>query len=130
MPAIQVIVVTPEKTALEEQVDSVVLPLFDGEKGVAPSHAPMIGRLGYGELRLKTGDRVSRYYVDGGFVQVADNVVSVLTNLAKPAAEVDATAARQDLEAAEKNTANSPELFEIRDRKVAQARAKLRVARK
>jgi F-type H+-transporting ATPase subunit epsilon len=130
MPAIEVIVVTPEKTALEEQVDFVVVPLFDGEKGIGTNHAPMIGRLGYGELRLKTGDRVTRYYVDGGFVQVVDNVVSILTNLARPAADLDAAAARSDLEEAEKVTANSPEMFEIRDRKVSQARAKLRVARK
>jgi len=129
MPAIQVIVVTPEATALAEQVDFVALPLYDGELGVAANHSPMIGRLGYGELRLKTGDRVSRYYVDGGFVQVADNVVSVLTNLARPAGELDATAAREELEAARSSVANSPELMDIRDRKVAQARAKLRVSR-
>lgn len=130
MPAIQVIVVTPEKTALEQQVDFVVVPLSDGEKGIGVNHAPVIGRLGYGELRLKTGDRTTRYYVDGGFVQVVDNVVSVLTNLARPAGDVDAAAARHDLEEAQKAAAHSPELLEIRDRKVAQARAKMRVARR
>ena len=128
MPAIQVVVVTPEKTALEQQVDFVALPLFDGEMGIALNHSPMIGRLGYGELRLKTGDKTTSYYVDGGFVQVAANVVSILTNFAQPASEVDPAEARKSLEEATARTANSPELFEIRDRKVAIARAKIRVA--
>ena len=49
------IVVTPEATVLDEQVDFVALPLYDGEIGIAPGRSPMIGRLGYGELRLVDG---------------------------------------------------------------------------
>ena len=68
----------------------VALPLYDGELGVAPGHSPFIGRLGYGELRVRENGKTVRYYVDGGFVQVADNVVSVLTNSAIPAEKLDA----------------------------------------
>ena len=50
-----------------------------------PGHSPLIGRLGYGEMRIRRGSDTERFYVDGGFVQVADNVVSVLTNRAVPA---------------------------------------------
>ncbi len=60
-----------------------------------PACAPMIGRLGYGELRIKVGSETRRYYVDGGFVQVAGNLVSVLTNRAVPAASVDARVAAE-----------------------------------
>ena len=71
MATIKCTVVTPEDTALEEDVSFVVVPMPDGELGVAAGHSPMIGRLGYGELRLKASDGTeSRYYVDGGFVQV------------------------------------------------------------
>lgn len=128
MPQLTCIVVTPEQTVLESTTDFVALPLFDGEIGIAPGHSPLIGRLGYGEMRLKTGASVSRYYVDGGFVQVADNVVSVLTNRAVPADKVDAAAAHKQLEAASKRPANTPELLEIRDRAIAQARGQMRVA--
>ena len=83
--ALHVVVVTPEATVLDTSADFVALPLFDGEFGIAPQHSPMIGRLGYGELRIRRRADVDRYYVDGGFVQVADNVVSVLTNRAIPA---------------------------------------------
>ena len=130
MAQLTCIVVTPEQTALETTTDFVALPLFDGEIGIAPNHSPLIGRLGYGELRIKTGGSVSRWYVDGGFVQVADNVVSVLTNRAVPAERVDGAAAQKQLEAATKRTAGTPELMEMRDREIAQARAQVRVARR
>ncbi len=129
MTQIKCIVVTPETTVLEDETDAIVLPLYDGETGILPGHSPMIGRLGYGEMRLgRGGGDTGRYYLDGGFVQVADNVVSVLTNRAIPAGEVDGEAARKQLEEAMKQPSNTPELMEIRERSVNQARAQIRVA--
>ena len=123
-------VVTPEQTALETKAEFVALPLFDGEIGIAPNHSPLIGRLGYGEMRIKAGGSTLTYYIDGGFVQVADNVVAVLTNRAVPASSLDAAAAERHLGDALQRPANSPELLEIRDRLIAQARAQLRTARR
>ena len=123
-------VVTPEATVLETTADFVVLPLYDGELGVAPGRSPLIGRLGYGELRIRSGGIHKRYFVNGGFVQVARNVVSVLTNSAVPAELLDVEAARSELAAARLRPANSPELLEIRDRQQLAARAKIRVAAK
>src|SRR4029453_4564038 len=99
-------VVTPEQTALETKAEFVALPLFDGEIGIAPNHSPLIGRLGYGEMRIKAGGTTVRYYIEGGFVQVADNVVGVLTNRAVPAKELDAAAAERQLGAALQRQAN------------------------
>ena len=129
MAQLTCIVVTPEETALEQEADFVALPLFDGEAGIAPDHSPLIGRLGYGEMRVRQGDTVERFYVDGGFVQVRDNVVSILTNRALPATEVDAEQAREQLEQAIQRKANTPELMDARDRMIAQARGQLWVTR-
>ena len=126
---VRLVVVTPEQTVLETDASFVALPLFDGELGVAAGHIPMIGRLGYGELRVRQGDATSRYYVDGGFVQVADNVVSVLTNRALTADKIDAAAAEAQLKTALAKLASGEEIA-IRDRLVAQARGQIRVARK
>ena len=128
MAQLQCIVVTPEATILEEMVDFVALPLYDGEIGIAPGRSPLIGRMGYGELRYTHEGQTTRYYVDGGFVQVAANVVSVLTNRAVPAASLDKQAATELLNAARARTANSDELLAIRDRIERQARAQIRVA--
>src|SRR3954468_1275063 len=98
--ALRCLIVTPEATVLDTPCAFVALPLFDGEAGIAPGRAPLIGRLGYGELRIRHGGQTSRYYVDGGFVQVVDNVLSVLTNKAIPAAELNAGAAQEQLDRA------------------------------
>ena len=128
MADINCIVVTPEETALDTKAEFVALPLFDGEIGIAPRHSPMIGRLGFGEMRLRSDGKTSRYYLDGGFVQVAGDVVSVLTNRAVPADQIDIDAAREQLQEAQGRPANTPELLEIRDRTVSQARAQIRMA--
>jgi len=122
------IVVTPEATVRDELATFVALPLYDGELGVAPGHSPMIGRLGYGELRISSAvGPTHRYYVDGGFVEVLNNVVSVLTNRAVRAEDLSAAAAEEQLAAARARPANSPELMAIRDRLEQQARAQLRI---
>jgi F-type H+-transporting ATPase subunit epsilon len=128
MAQLQCVVVTPEATVLDEQVEFVALPLYDGEIGISPGRAPMIGRLGYGELRLVHAGQATRYYVDGGFVQVAANVVSVLTNRALPASSVDPQIAAESLAQARARKANSQELLDIRQRLEQQARAQIRVA--
>ena len=130
MSALTCIVVTPEETALEQEADFVALPLYDGEIGMAPSRAPMIGRLGYGELRIRSGDSLARFYVDGGFVQVADNVVSILTNRAVPADQISAETAEEQIKEALTKPAHTTELRDIRDRAISQGRAQVRVARR
>ena len=124
------IVVTPEQTALEQKADFVALPLYDGEIGIGANHSPLIGRLGYGEMRIKSGGTTSAYYVDGGFVQVAGNVVSVLTNRAVPVNKLDGAAAEKQLAAAVARPATTPELATVRERAVSQARAQVRAARR
>jgi F-type H+-transporting ATPase subunit epsilon len=85
---VRCVVVTPERAFLDEVAEMVVVPMYDGELGVLPGRAPLIGRLGAGELRLKTGTAVKRYFVEAGFVQVRLNVVTVLTARAMPAEQV------------------------------------------
>ena len=98
--SLHVVVVTPEATVVDASADFVALPLVDGEYGVGRQHSPMIGRLGYGELRIRSGSHVTRYYADGGFVQVNDNIVSVLTNRAVPAEVLDSAVASEQLRTA------------------------------
>ena len=127
--ALQCIIVTPEATIREGSATFVAVPLFDGELGIAPMHAPLIGRLGFGELRIVDAQKTERFYVDGGFVQVADNIVYVLTNRAVPAEKIDPAVVREQLHAAQAKPAHSNELLAIRERYVAQARGQLQVAK-
>ncbi len=126
---LQCIVVTPERTIYDQPADFVALALYDGEIGLAPGHTPLIGRLGFGEMRIRRdGGETDRYYVEGGFVEVLDDVVSVLTQRAIPANEIDAAVAQEQLLTAQSRRATTPEATAVRDRVVAQSRAQLRIA--
>jgi F-type H+-transporting ATPase subunit epsilon len=126
---LQIVVVTPEKKLVDETVDFVALPLYDGELGVLPGRAPLIGRLGYGELRTKQADTVQRYYVDGGFAQVRDNVVTVLTNRALTAAAIDPGAVARELQQAQEKLAHGDLEFTEKQKAMARSRGMLRVRR-
>jgi F-type H+-transporting ATPase subunit epsilon len=130
IPELQCLIVTPEKTVRDQQAEFVALPLYDGEIGIAPGHTPMIGRLDAGEMRIRTSDQTSRLYIEGGFVEVLGNVVTVLTSRAVPAEELDAAVAAEQLEAAQRRPAHSDEEFAQRDRLTTQCRAQARVARR
>ena len=130
MAELTCIVVTPEETALEERTTFIALPLQDGEKGIAPGHSPMIGRLGTGELRLGRGADAKRFYVNGGFVQIADNLVSVLTHRAIPSDAIDPKQVQREIEDATSRRAHSDELIDAREQAVHQGRAQLRIASK
>jgi F-type H+-transporting ATPase subunit epsilon len=126
---VRCLVITPEKTWLDELAELVVLPVYDGELGVLAGHAPLIARLGYGELRTKLGETTHRYFVDGGFAQVRDNAVTVLTQRVVPADQFNADAATKDLEQAKISGVLNDLEFAEHMRTVDRARGMIRVAR-
>ncbi len=98
MAELRLVLVTPEKTLLDEPVDGLQFPLFDGQIGILPARAPMVGRLGFGELTIRTRSGETRYYIDGGFSQIKDNVVSLLTNDATPISTLDVPTLQKELD--------------------------------
>jgi F-type H+-transporting ATPase subunit epsilon len=125
---IRCVVVTPERTEVDRVVNSVILPMYDGELGVQRGRAPLIGRLGYGEMRLQTAAGTEAFFIDGGFVQVENDIVSVLTARALPAATLSVEAARGELTAALEAPSVSPEQQVLKAAAVMRARGKLRTA--
>lgn len=131
--SIRCVITTPEATGLDTQARSVVLPLFDGERGVARGHAPFIGRLGAGEVRVvgeagAAGDAVRRVFVEGGFVEVSHDTVSVITQRAVPADAIDAAAARAELERVAATRAAGDEAIDAKLRQLETARTLVRTA--
>ncbi|GAC1652663.1 MAG: hypothetical protein NVS4B3_15050 [Gemmatimonadaceae bacterium] len=80
---LKVSVISPERVLFEGEAPSVVAPAFDGEVGILTGHAPMMTLLGKGTLRI--GGSEQRLAVDGGFLQVVDDVVRVVTERGGPA---------------------------------------------
>ena len=118
--ALQLDVITPERRLLSERADAVTVPALGGELGILPGHTPLISALQTGVLSYTQGPTTRRLLVSGGFVEVNNDRVSVLADLAEFPEEVDAAGARAEREEAERllgGFSGTPEeLAEVRAR--------------
>jgi len=89
-------VVSPERPLFDGSVDHLVVPGSEGELGIFARHAPLIGALGPGVVRLTAGTRVERFGIRGGFVHVKKDVVTLLVADAVKPADVDRAALESD----------------------------------
>ncbi|MFV1989260.1 MAG: ATP synthase F1 subunit epsilon [Acidimicrobiales bacterium] len=94
--ALQVEVVSPEQVLYSGECTQVLARTLDGEIGFLTGHAPFLGALGIGVVRLTTmsGDQVS-IAVHGGFVEVSNNLVTLLSDVAESGAGIDVERARE-----------------------------------
>jgi F-type H+-transporting ATPase subunit epsilon len=99
---IQLEIVTPERLAYSDEVDSVVLPGSQGELGVLPHHAPLVSTLGVGELRIRKGGQEEAFAIVGGFLQVRPDKVVVMAETADLASEIDVAKAEEARREAER----------------------------
>jgi F-type H+-transporting ATPase subunit epsilon len=95
-------IVTPERLAYSDTVDSVQLPGADGEMGVLPHHAPLLATLGIGELRIRKGGEETHFAIAGGFVQVRPDKIVVMAETADMASEIDLEKAQEARREAER----------------------------
>lgn len=93
----QLDIVTPEKKAFSDEIHSVVVPGIEGELGILKSHAPLVTTLAPGELRyLKDGEEHS-LAIGTGVVEISNDRVSVLTDMALDDSEIDESAVEKAL---------------------------------
>jgi len=95
-------IVTPERLAYSDTVDSVQLPGVEGELGVLPHHAPLVSMLGVGELRIRKGGAEESFAIVGGFLQVRPDRVVVLAETADLASDIDLEKAQEARREAER----------------------------
>jgi F-type H+-transporting ATPase subunit epsilon len=130
------VIVTPEKTVLDLKAASVTLPLDDGSRGIAVGHAPFIGRLGTGEVRMSgVAGRASsqtslRTFVEGGFAEVGQDTVTIITQRAVDATTIDAAEAQSELTRITAERATGDEAIAARMAAETAARQRLRTARR
>jgi F-type H+-transporting ATPase subunit epsilon len=74
----RVLVISPEASLFDGEADSVVVPVYDGEVGILPNHAPFMAPLGRGTMTVTRAGAPTRFRVDGGFLQVVANTVRVV----------------------------------------------------
>ena len=93
MATLRLQIVTPEATAYSEDVEMVTLPGSEGELGIYPQHVPLLTTLNPGELRILKDGKETAMAVGEGFVEITGETVSVLTDMALRAENIDAEAA-------------------------------------
>lgn len=131
---LQLDIVTPEKEAFSEEVDSVVIPGQDGEVGVLPAHAPLVTVLVPGELVFDKGGETHHIAVGEGFVEISNDTVSVMADVAMSEADIDEDAVEAALkraqDALEGITHEDEENFAALQATIAKSMAQLRVKRR
>lgn len=124
------VLVTPEKTLIDQVVESLRFPLYDGQMGVLPGRAPLVGRLGYGELQYHDATGVHSFFIDGGFVQIKSGVATILTNRAIPAADLKRPQAEEQLRQANARPAHTDLELATKARDIQRAQQMLSLAKR
>lgn len=122
--ALEVSIVTPEREVWAGEADFLLARSADGDVGVLPGHAPFLGALGYARVVVQATDGQQTYIaVHGGFIEVLDDRVSVLTGTAELAHEIDVARAQREQQEHEQ----ALRIEESEERRVALMKATARV---
>jgi F-type H+-transporting ATPase subunit epsilon len=124
-------VLTPERLALRETVDEVIVPGAGGELGILPDHTPLISQLKTGVLNYRQGSERKQVLVSGGFVEVLPDKVSVLSDIAERPEEINLERAQRARERAERriNLREGGTDYERAELKLERALARIQLAR-
>lgn len=96
--AFSIKIITPTRVGLDDEAVHVQVPGSDGYFGVLANHAPLLAALGYGQLKVTHANKTeSSYAVGGGFVEVLDNRVVLITDFAEEKKEIDVERAKESM---------------------------------
>lgn len=107
--SLRIELVSPEKIVYEGDAELVIARTSDGEIGFQPGHVPFVGNLVSSVVRVALSDGgVQRIAVHSGFVEVSDNHVALLCDVAELAEDIDIERAKASLESAKSDLSNDP----------------------
>src|SRR5215468_3749230 len=121
------IIVTPEKSVVHEQVDELQIPGAEGYLGILPGHAPLFSELKVGEVGYRKGETWFFLSVAWGFVEVQSDQVRVLAETAERAHEIDLDRAERAKQRAEERISKGGEDVDYGKALVALERALIRI---
>jgi len=122
-------VITPERPVLECEASFVAFPAHDGEVGALVNRGPLVCKLGIGAMRVDTPSEKHVLFVDGGFAQVAENHLTILTEQAKKKGEIDAASAEAALAEARSMPTATVEAVEEKSDAIKRAKVQIKIAR-
>lgn len=116
-------IITPERVALSDETNSIILPAVDGELGIWPNHAPLLVGLKPGVITYKTAGSDTRLFVSGGFAEVSSNMVSVIAPAAEKSSDIDFARAEAAKKRAQERLQNRTADLDVARAELALARA-------
>ncbi len=122
-------VITPEGRIFDGKADFVAVPAIDGEVGILHNRAPLLAMLGAGRLRIVSSGDEQEWFVAGGFAQVINDEVTILTQQGIPRDQIDSDKARSQLQEARSIKATDEIAAKRKEQLESAARAQLRLAK-
>ena len=110
---IHVDIVSAEREIFSGEADMVFAPAEQGELGIAPRHAPLLTRMKPGVVRVQHAGEEQVFYVSGGILEIQPHVVTVLSDTAQRAADIDEAAAQEAVRKAQEAMANQSSDLDI-----------------
>lgn len=100
MATFKVKVVNYQEKVLEQEAEFLLVRTTEGEMGILPNHSPFVAGLAIGEMKIRLDGKEKCYFVSGGFLEISNNVVTVLADEAMPCEMIDLERARKEAEEA------------------------------
>lgn len=123
----QCTIITPEREVLNEPATSAVFTAHDGEIGILLNRAPLVTKLGIGHVRVDGPSGTREFFIDGGFAQMLNNVLTILTEQAQAVEDINLASAQQALADASALKISDAG-YAARDRAIQRAQAQIKLA--
>lgn len=95
-------IITPEKIVYQDDVDEVVVPTINGQITLLPNHIPLLTKIAPGELIIKKQEKDQFLAIEGGFLELSNNKISILADYAVRSEEIEIEKAKEAQERAQK----------------------------
>ncbi|MGX6590883.1 ATP synthase F1 subunit epsilon [Cetobacterium ceti] len=128
----KIVVVTPTKKVLEQEANFLMIRTTEGDMGILANHSPFVAELATGEMKIKTEGNELFYYVSGGFMEISNNIVTILADEAMDVKDINVETARKDAQIAQEKLEKITEdrEFAVVQKTLSQALAKVKIAEK
>ena len=120
-------IITPDKIAYDDEIDSLTLPTTEGEITILPNHIPLVTAVKPGEIMIRKDQKTHQMAVMKGFLEVSENKVKLMAEAAELAEEIDERRAEEAKKRAEKAKAEAKDQVEFADATSALKRALTRI---
>jgi F-type H+-transporting ATPase subunit epsilon len=125
-------IITPTKVVLSEEVDQLTIPTVNGEISILPNHVDLLTKVSTGEMLIKRNNKNDYFAIMGGFLEISQNKVTVLSDYASLAQDIEIAKVEEAKERAQKamKERKTEEDFRVANAELAKSLLQLKVARK